>query len=322
MRRRGFLKTGVAGAAAFSLSGLTALAGRAFAANVQVNFVAESASKALGGTATSTIWRFRDTTTPTAKGPGALSSGLRLVEGDTVTVNLTNSLNRPVGFVIPGITVSPTTPTAAGATQAYTFTASAAGSYFFTDDATELIGRAMGLAGPIVVMPADGSPSLVAGGTPFDNQYTLFLNELDTRLNAAVAAGGNGAAELANYEPDYYFVNGLAYPATETDPDTLVNLVATTPIRQTAMRFINGGLHLNAMHFHGYHVNVAFRNRIPEPAIVEKDTVGISVAECVDVMLPVTQPGMYEVHNHFLPGVTGAGVYPNGALILLDAVAA
>lgn len=322
MQRRAFLKTGMMGAAAFSFSGLTGVTGRAYAANVQFNFVAESTSKALAGTATTTIWQYRDTTVAGAKGPGALAAGLRVTQGDVVTVNLTNSLGRPVGFVIPGLSVNPTTPTAPGATQSYTFTASNAGSFLFTDDATNLLGRAMGLAGPLVVMPADGSPSLVSGGLPFDNQYTLFLNELDSRLNAAVAAGGNGATQLANYEPDYYFVNGLRYPATETDVDTVVKLVAATPVRQTALRFINGGLHLNAMHFHGYHANVAFRNRTAETAIVEKDTVVVGIAECVDVMLPVTQPGMYEVHNHFLPGVTGAGVYPNGALVILEAVAA
>lgn len=322
MRRREFLKTGVVGAAAFSFSGLTAVTGRAYAANVQISLVAESATKALAAPATTTIWQYRDNTVAGAKGPGALASGMRVTQGDVVTVNLTNSLGRPVGFVIPGLSVSPATPTAPGATQAYTFTATEAGSFLFTDHATDLLGRAMGLAGPLVVMPADGSPSLVTGGTPFDNQYTLFLSELDTRLNAAVVAGGDGVAELANYEPDYYFVNGLRYPATETDVDTAVKLVVATPVRQTALRFINGGLHLNAMHFHGYHVNVAFRNRLAEATVVEKDTVAVGIAECVDVLLPVTQLGMYEVHNHFLPAVTGAGFYPNGALVMLEAVAA
>lgn len=322
MRRREFLKTSVAGAAAFTFSGLTGVSGRAYAANVQINLVAESAAKALAAPATTTIWQYRDTTVAGAKGPGALASGLRVTQGDLVTVNLTNSLTLPVGFVIPGLSVSPTTSTAPGATQAYTFTATEAGSFLFTDNATNLLGRAMGLAGPLIVMPADGSPTLVAGGIPFDNQYTLFLSELDTRLNAAVVAGGDGVAELANYEPDYYFVNGLRYPATETDVDTAVKLVVATPVRQTAMRFINGGLHLNSMHFHGYHANVAFRNRIAQTAIVEKDTVAVGIAECVDVLVPVTQPGKYEVHNHYLPAVTGAGFYPNGALIMLEAVAA
>lgn len=175
----------------------------------------------------------------------------------------------------------------------------------------------MGLAAPLIVMPTDGSLRLTPSAPLFNSQYTLFLNEMDTRLNAAVAAGGAGTTELANYEPDYYFVNGLSYPATTTDVDTAVALRVN---QQTALRFVNGGLHINSMHFHGYHVNVTLRDQALETVVVEKDTVVVDVAECVDVMLPVTQPGKYELHNHYLPAVTGNGVYPNGAMIMMDAV--
>lgn len=316
MKRRSFLQVGVASAAAFTVSGLTLSTQRAFAAAVSVNFVAEAATKTLGAGVTATLWQFRDTTTAGAKGPGALTAGLRINAGDVVTVNLTNNLTRPVGFVIPGITISPATATAPGATQAYSFTAQDAGSYVFLDSESDLLGRAMGLAGPLVVMPADGSLRLTAGAPLFNTQYTLFLSEMDTRLNTAVAGGGAGATELANYAPDYYFVNGLSYPATETNVDTAV---ALTVGQQTALRFINGGLHINAMHFHGYHVAVTLRNRVTETVVVDKDTVAVDVTECVDVMLAVNQAGKYELHNHYLPAVTGNGVYPNGAMIMMSA---
>lgn len=317
MQRRTFIKTGVAATAAFTLSGLTLSTHRAFAAAVTVNLQAETATKTLGGGATATVWQFRDTTTAGAKGPGALAAGVRVNAGDVVTVNLTNTLNRPVGLAIPGLTVTPATPTAPGAAQAYTFTPTQPGSYLLTDSLTDFLGRAMGLAAPLIVMPTDGSLRLTPSAPLFNSQYTLFLNEMDTRLNAAVAAGGAGTTELANYEPDYYFVNGLSYPATTTDVDTAVALRVN---QQTALRFVNGGLHINSMHFHGYHVNVTLRDQALETVVVEKDTVVVDVAECVDVMLPVTQPGKYELHNHYLPAVTGNGVYPNGAMIMMDAV--
>ncbi len=317
MKRRAFIKTGVAATAAFTLSGLTLSTHRAFAAAVTVNLQAEIATKTLGGGATATVWQFRDTTTPGATGPGALAAGLRVNAGDVVTVNLTNTLNRPVGLAIPGLTITPATATAPGTTQTYTFTPTEPGSYLLTDSLTDFLGRAMGLAAPLIVMPTDGALRLAPSAPLFNSQYTLFLNEMDTRLNAAVAAGGAGTTELANYEPDYYFVNGLSYPATTTDVDTAVALRVN---QQTALRFVNGGLHINSMHFHGYHVNVTLRNRALETVVVEKDTVVVDVAECVDVMLPVTQPGKYELHNHYLPAVTGNGVYPNGAMIMMDAV--
>jgi len=328
MKRRHFIKAGVAGTAAFTLSGLTFPTRRGFAAAVSVNLVAEAAQKTINvattpaqAPVTVTVWQFRDTTLAGAKGPGALASGLRVNEGDQVTINLTNNLSRPVGFVIPGVSVTPASATAPGATQAYTFTAPAAGSYLYTDSANDALGRAMGLAGPLVVQPIDGAQRLAPGLPLFNVQYTLFFNELDTRLNEAVAAGQSGAAQLEAFEADYYFVNGINYPATLSDPDTLVRLT----VNQTAaLGLISGGLQLNAMHFHGYHVNVAIRNnaglRTLENNIVEKDTVAVEPGACVDVLLPVTQAGRYELHNHFLPAVTGNGFYPYGAMVMMEAV--
>ena len=53
-----------------------------------------------------------------------------------------------------------------------------------------------------------------------------------------------------------------------------------------------------------------------------KDTVPVDVGECVDVILPVKQPGAYPLHTHFVPGVTANGTYLNpygGALIVMSA---
>jgi FtsP/CotA-like multicopper oxidase with cupredoxin domain len=143
------------------------------------------------------------------------------------------------------------------------------------------------------------------------------LNELDDRLNTAVY---NGLSyDMADYEPNYFFVNGLSYPDTAKNEDTLVTMGVGENV---AIRFINTGLIVSPQHFHGYHVNVVSRNRIPENTIVEKDTVVVDVSESVDIILPVNQPGVYPLHTHFVPGVTANGVYVNpygGALIVLNA---
>jgi FtsP/CotA-like multicopper oxidase with cupredoxin domain len=187
----------------------------------------------------------------------------------------------------------------------------------YYDDFNEQTGRAMGLSGPLVVMPADGSQTLYGNGPSFDRQYTLVLNELDDRLNEAVYNGQ--PYDMADYEPNYFFVNGLSYPETAKDDDTRVEMGVGEDV---AIRFINTGLITSPQHFHGYHVDVAGRNRIPETTVIEKDTVVVDVAECVDVILPVTQPGVYPLHTHFVPGVTANGVYVNpygGALIMMSA---
>jgi FtsP/CotA-like multicopper oxidase with cupredoxin domain len=175
----------------------------------------------------------------------------------------------------------------------------------------------MGLAGPLVVIPADGSDRLYDGGPAFDRQYTLVLGELDDRVNKAIADGPG--YDMDDYEPNYFTVNGLSYPDTATDTDTLV---AMNQGEEVAIRFINSGLITYPMHFHGYHVRVATRDRVPETAVVDKDTVLVGVGECVDVILPVTQRGAYPLHTHYVPGVTANGVYVNpygGGLIVMSA---
>jgi len=313
MKRRTFL-TGLAGSTAFALSGLTLLAPRsAQAASVSVNLVAEDSLKTLVDGVSLFTWRFRDTG---GTGPGALSAGMVVREGDTVNVTVTNALDRAINWVIPGVLTN-TAAVSPGASRTYRFTAPAAGSYCFTDGVNGEIGRAMGLSGPLVVMPADGSDRLYTGGPAFDRQYTLVLSEFDDRLNNAVRAGGS--YNMADYEPNYFFVNGLSFPDTKSDGDTRVAMNVGEAV---AIRFINAGCITSPMHFHGYHVQVATRNRSPVTDVVDKDTVLVNLGECVDVILPVNQPGAYPLHTHFVPGVTANGVYVNpygGALVIMSA---
>jgi FtsP/CotA-like multicopper oxidase with cupredoxin domain len=184
----------------------------------------------------------------------------------------------------------------------------------YTDNYNGELGRAMGLAGPMVVMPANGSNTLYSGGQGFDRQYTLFMSELDDRLNAAVEAGGS--YDMNDYEPNYFFANGLSYPNTTADADTLISMNVGEDV---AIRFINGGAITYPMHFHGYHVNVATRNRVIETRAIEKDSVQVERDENVDVILPVAQSGLYPLHTHFVPGVTANGSYANGGLIIMSA---
>jgi FtsP/CotA-like multicopper oxidase with cupredoxin domain len=311
MRRRDFLKAGLSGATAFGLSGLTVLTPRrAVAGTVDADLVAEGTFKTMADGISIFTWQFNDLN---GSGPGALSSGLLVTEGDTVNVTLTNNLDRTINFVIPGVMAS-SPSVAPGGSRRYSFTAPAAGSYFYTDAVNGELGRAMGLAGPLVVMPADGSRSLYGGGPAFDRQYTLVMSELDDRLNNAIYTGQSYSMDA--YEPNYFFANGLSYPDTSTDVDTVV---AMDVGENVAIRFINAGAIIYPMHFHGYHVKVATRNGIPETAVIDKDTVMVDVGECVEVVLPVAQAGIFPLHTHYVPGVTANGSYPNGGLILMQA---
>lgn len=314
MERRSFLKASAAGGAAFAFSGLVTLAPRrARAATVQVDLVAESQFATMVDGADVFTWRFRD---PSGSGPGALKAGLVVQEGDSLEITVTNNLARAINLEVPGY-LTGTAQVDPGGTQTYTFDAPGAGSYLFTDGVSGEIGRAMGLMGPLVVMPGDGSNALYEGGPTFDRQYTLVLSDFDTRLNEAIYNGST--FDMADYEPNYFFANGLSYPDTADYSDTLVSMSVGEDV---ALRFINGGAITNPMHFHGYHADIATRDREPVSAMGQKDTVQVHRDECVDMILPVAQDGTYPLHTHFVPGVTANGVYPGpygGALLLMSA---
>lgn len=321
MQRREFIKKG-AGGMAFALSGLIATQAQATGTTttttepttVAFNLTADGAYRTLIDGANIFAWSLNDTAG--LSGPGALGSGMVVKEGEVVNVTLTNNLDRAINFVVQGITAA-TPSIAPGATRTYSFTAPAAGTYMYTDDVNGFIGKAMGLFGPLVVMPSDGSQALTSGGRSFVKQYTMVLSDMDDRLNAAIASGGSYA--LTDYEPNYYFVNGLIYPDTAYDDQTFITMNLGDDI---AVRFVNASAIEYPMHFHGYHVDHITTNRAPITDIVHKDTVLVRPNQTVDVIMPVTQTGIFPLHTHYVPGVSANGVYSNpygGGLILMIA---
>jgi FtsP/CotA-like multicopper oxidase with cupredoxin domain len=314
MNRRAFVKNVAVTAGFFGFSGLTTfIPRRSLASNVTISLAAEASSKTMVDGTELTVWQFRDLH---GFGPGQLGAGIVIREGEPVDITLSNDLDHDVDLRIPGV-LSDGPSIAPGSSHSYTFTAPPAGTYLFHDGINGDLGRAMGLAGPMIVIPAEGENYLYTDGPTFDRQYTLVLHELDDRVNRAVASGGD--FDMADYEPNYFFVNGLSYPNTTADDETLIAMKVG---ERVALRFVNAGLITNPMHFHGYHVEVATRNRQVETAVIDKDTVLVDVDECVDVILPCNQPGAYPLHTHYVPGVTSNGVYVNpygGALLVMSA---
>lgn len=311
MQRRDFLRTGVSAAVAVSLPGVAlTYAQRAEAAVVSANLVVEQVDRVLSAgppPVTVPTWQFGNAvSTP---GSGGVYQ-LTVLAGDEVTINLQNNLAVAVNFVIPGI-LDTSPPAQPGSLQTYTFTAPAApGTYLVYDDVNGPVSRAMGLGAALLVLPADGATSLYPGGPLYNRDHLLVFSELDTRLNRAVAAGG--AFDIAKYEPNYFFVNGIFYRGGRGVE------IQFAQRENVAIRMVNAGLIYYPMHFHGWHVNVATRNRAIEPAIVEKDSVLVKTDECVEVMLSVgTQVGTYPLHTHYLPALTNNGLYLGGAMIMM-----
>lgn len=324
MDRRDFLKTGLGGiASAILTTGLTiAVPNRAQAATVVFNLTAQEVFKPILGTTSLLTWQFVDATAPSL---GNLQSNMVVNQGDTVVVNLVNNLPaHPVSFTVPGLLNAPAS-IPPGSSQTYEFVAEKPGSYVYYDDANLQLGRAMGLAGPLVVLPMDNPNAIYSNAEPdhqFDKQYILMFQEMDSRINNAVAAGL--PVDMTLFNPEYFFVNGLSYPDTIYNAAGVIDdnkVILMGANQNIALRFVNGGLIYYPMHFHGYHANVVLRDRILEQHVVEKDTILVKPNECVDTILSVgSQLGLYPLHTHYLPGVTTNGKYAGGGLLMLKAI--
>ena len=310
MHRRQLLKAGVSAAALVSFAGITTgIPKPARAAIHQFDFQAVAIDQTLPAATGATIpmWQFVDAANPAPP----FATEIRVLAGDSIVISLTNSLSIPVNIIVPGILdTSPACPP--GATMTYVMVApSTPGTYIFHDDVNGILGRAMGLAGALVVGPADGSMAY-AGGQTFTREHSLTFAEIDTRLNEAVAAGQS--YDIANYEPNYFFVNGQNYLKDVSGVELQMSVG-----EDVAFRMINAGLIYYPMHFHGYHPSVINRNSSPELFVRDKDTIMIPPNETVEAVLNVDKSGLYPLHTHYLPGVTNNGVYAGGGLIIMNA---
>lgn len=98
------------------------------------------------------FWLYKEANFP-AEVPGIL---IVATEGDTINVSLTNELDEPHAWTIPGVVDSGAV--APGATVDFSFSAPTAGSYLYFDNLNEPVNRIMGLHGPMIVMPAAPQP--------------------------------------------------------------------------------------------------------------------------------------------------------------------
>src|SRR5215469_9468632 len=204
-------------------------------------------------------------------------------EGETVVVNLTNTLPEPVSIVFPGqegVTATNGSPglltqeaDASGGTVSYSFTAGQPGTYLYQSGSDQAKQVEMGLYGALVVRPDTATcPSVpntncaYGPNTRYDSgqEYLLLLAEIDPVLHHAVETG-SGTYDLNARRPRYFTVNGREFPDTLQDNGTalqpnqpygsLVRLQPNTAAntQPTLIRMINAGLLNHPFHPHGNH---------------------------------------------------------------------
>jgi FtsP/CotA-like multicopper oxidase with cupredoxin domain len=223
----------------------------------------------------------------TAQYPGPT---LIVNQGDTVTINLRNTLPVPVSLVVDGISVTAapvgvgtavpgvlTKEVAAdnGATAvAYTFTASRPGTFLYHSGTNPPLQVEMGLLGVMIVRPTGFNTvtNRIAydDGATTDATYTheklFLLTDMDIRVHDAVLKGNYTNIDLTDYHDVYWFINGRTLPDTISTGSAPwlkyqpYDAFATMNPGQTILyRMVNASRDPHPMHTHGNHHRIIAR---------------------------------------------------------------
>lgn len=240
---------------------------------------------------------------------------IRVTEGDTVEIAVTNSLDVATSVHWHGIHVPNDQDGVAGVTQpsiepgttfTYRFIAPHAGTFMYHshgDRSREQIDR--GMYAPFVIDPAGGDP--VAA----DQEAILALQ--GWMVGDGMSGMDGMAADPMSMEYDYFTINGKAFPAT-----------TGLTVRQgelVRLRFINPSQTIHPMHLHGMDMAVFAKDGESLHSPQRLNTVTIAQGETYDVAFVADNPGTWLLHCHDLHHASNAGVEPGGLIMTIAVLA-
>ena len=215
-------------------------------------------------------------------------------QGQLVAISVTNQLpagaGQRVSLIFPGqsgataeCTAQPcvkgplTLEAGLNGTVTYRFTAARPGTFHYTSGSQPDLQIEMGLVGALIVRPAGAASQAYASTeSAYDQEYLFLLTEMDSRIHDLLESDGVAAVYasglLANYFPNYWFINGRNAPDTmaaagashlPTQPYNA--LPRMHPGDRVLMRVIGGGHDLHPFHHHGNHARIIARDGNPAP---------------------------------------------------------
>ncbi|MGV8932692.1 MAG: DUF4396 domain-containing protein [Luteimonas sp.] len=231
---------------------------------------------------------------------------LRFKQGDRVRINVTNRLPESTtvhwhGLILPNVMDGPANvtqdPIENGGTYRYEFTAVQSGTYFYHSHDHVDRQQALGLYGALLIEPAETDPSLVA-----DHEYTLQLQEWLMREGLTYPA-----MPMEGGMPNYFTINGRAYPST----DTIHMKVGET----VKVRFVgsNSGF-IHPMHIHGGPFQVVARDgeTLAPAQRFLADTINVGPGQRYDVIWKALKPGKWMIHCHISHHTTNNNAETDG----------
>ena len=233
---------------------------------------------------------------------------IRITEGDTVRINVTNRLPEATsvhwhGLIVPNamdgpgdVTQKPIRP---GATFTYEFTAAQAGTFFYHSHTEADRQQALGMYGALIIDPKDPRRD---ASYAYDAEYTIQLQEWTAKQGYTFPS-----MPMEGALPNFFTINGKAYPDTQ-----MIQARVGDRIR---FRFIgSNGAFIHPMHIHGGPFTVVETDGQPLPpaARYEKDTINVGPGERYDVIWQARKPGKWLLHCHILHHTTNNNVEEQG----------
>jgi YVTN family beta-propeller protein len=260
------------------------------------------------------LWNILDDVTVTAWTYNGTVPGpmIRVTEGDRVRINFTNNLPEPTTVHwhglnvpnamdgVPGVTQEAVQP---GETFVYEFEARPAGTFMYHSHFDSDVQVSVGLYAPFIIDPAQPEEP-----TP-DVDVTLMFSEWRV-INGQTYP----AMPMAEAEPNYFTINGHAFPATET--------ITVQRGQRVRLRLIGIGQFVHPMHLHGMPFEVVAIDGypVPESARQMRDTLSVAPGERYDVEFVATELGTWMFHCHILHHVTNDGIEPGGLALVINVV--
>ena len=240
---------------------------------------------------------------------------IELEQGDHVRFVVTNHLPESTtlhwhGLIVPNTMDGPAVvtqkPIAPGATFTYDYVVAQVGTYFYHSHDHPDRQQSLGLYGALIVHPTHNPDNLkrlaalnlpseeaTAAADPAkevkaDHEYTLLLQEWLVRDGITYPA-----MNMEGGLPNYFTINGKAYPSTDT---VKMRLGETIKIR-----FVGSNTNfVHPMHIHGGPFTVVARDGVdlPPDAQFQADTVNVGPGQRYDVIWTARKPGRWLVHCH------------------------
>ncbi|RWP85788.1 MAG: DUF4396 domain-containing protein [Mesorhizobium sp.] len=231
---------------------------------------------------------------------------IHIRQGDKVRIDVTNDLPEETtvhwhGMILPNqmdgpaeITQPPIEP---GQSYSYAFTATQHGTYFYHPHAKPDRTQALGLYGALIIDPANPADEV-----PADHDYVIELQEWLVRDGLTYPS-----MPMEGGMPNFFTINGKAYPATDTIP---MKVGETLKVRFIGTN--NGFVH--PMHIHGGPFEVVARDgeTLSPSARFLADTINVGPGQRYDVVWKALRPGKWLIHCHIPHHTTNNNVEEKG----------